>query len=142
MRGQAVVEWMVILSVAMLVLAIMLSMNEDNMAFFNNNMRVGKVKAALNDLKNAVDFVYSQGRDARTRLFITIPDSANLTVSTLPDGSGHIQATVYLSGRQEYYDVYTQSGLAGVIPSKAGGYCMDVEYGDSAVTITRSNASC
>ena len=142
MKGQAVIEFMVVLSIAMLILAIMLSFNEDSYWFFKDSVKVGQVKATLNNLKNSVDFVYSQGEDAKTRLYVTIPPSSNFTITTLSSGKGQIQAIVYLSGNEQYFDVYTDANLSGTLPSNAGSYCVDVEYMNGLVNITRSSGSC
>ena len=142
MRGQAAVEWIVIISVAMLLLAVMLSFSHDSYGFFLNSIKVGKAKAALNDLKNAADFVFGQGKDAKTRVYVTIPDSCNLTLRTLPGGEGQMQAVVYADGKEQYFDVYTDANLTGSLPSKAGSYCMDVECTGASVSITRSGGSC
>jgi hypothetical protein len=142
MRGQAAVEWIVVMSVGILVLAIMLSLNEDSFQLFRGSVRVSQTKAALNDLKNAVDFVYSQGTGARTRLYVTVPPSVNVTFGTLPGGSGQIQAVVYVGGKSEYFDVYTDAAIVGSLPNAAGGYCVDVEYQGDAVNISRSGGSC
>jgi hypothetical protein len=142
MRGQAVVEWMVLLSVAMLVLAVILSLNEENYAFFRNNVKVSQVKSALNGLKNAVDFVYSQGTEAKTRIYVTVPSGSNFTIRTLEGGGGQIEAVVYVKGGEQPYDVYTDANLSGVLPSVSGSYCMDVEYVGPQVNITRSDGSC
>lgn len=142
MRGQAAVEWIVIMSIAILGLALMLSMNEENFRFFRNNVKVSQAKVAINDLKNSVDFVYSQGRDARTRLHVTIPSSCNLSVSTLPAGGGQIEAVVYASGKEEDFQAYTDANLTGGLPQTSGGYCIDVEYAGAAVNIGRADGSC
>jgi hypothetical protein len=142
MNGQAAIEWIVILSIAMLILAIMLSMNEDNYQFFSNQIRAGKVKAALNDLKEAVDFVYSQGMDAKATVLITVPTACNISVNTLPGGKGQIDAVFYEKGKIQYYDVYTDANITGSVPSKEGSYCMVVEYSGPEVNITRSEGSC
>jgi hypothetical protein len=141
-RAQAAVEWIVIMSVAILVLAIMLSMNEDNYLFFKNSVKASQAKAAVSDIKNAVDFVYSQGQDARTRLRITIPSSTNLTVATLAGGGGQIQARVWVSGKPQDFDAFTDANLSGVLPQTGGGYCVDVVYDAPAVNISRSGGSC
>jgi Tfp pilus assembly protein PilE len=142
MRGQASVEWIVILSMAILILAIMLSFNENNYQSFRDNVRVSKAKATLNDLENAVDFVYSQGEGAKTRLHITLPEASNFSVATLSTGKGRIQGIVYVRGEEEYFDAYTDANLTGSLPSEAGGYCVDVEYVNAKVNITRSGGSC
>ncbi|MFH1055939.1 MAG: hypothetical protein V1744_07610 [Candidatus Altiarchaeota archaeon] len=142
MRGQAVVEWMVILAMALVILALMLSFNQENYSFFKNNVQVGQVKSTLNNLKNSVDFVYSQGKDAQTRLHVTIPHSSNFTINTLSSGRGQIQAVVYVNGNEEYYDVYTDANLTGSLPSRAGSYCIDVNYTGTYVSISRSSGSC
>ncbi len=131
-----------IMSVAILVLAIMLSLNENSYQTFKSNVRVGKAKAALNDIKNAVDFVYSQGTGAKTRLYVTVPEASNFTITTLPGGVGHIQCIVYVRGQEEVFDAFTDANITGSIPSTSGGYCIDVEYAEAAVSITRSSGSC
>ena len=142
MRGQASVEWMVILSVAILILAVMLSFNQDSYQSFRSNLRVSKAKSTLNDLKNAADFVYSQGSGAKTRIYVTIPHASNFTITTLSTGKGQIQTVVYVKGREEYFDVYTNANLTGSLPSNAGGYCIDVESLEEVVNISRSSGSC
>jgi hypothetical protein len=142
MRGQAAVEWMVVLSVAMLVLAVMLSFNEENYRSFRDNLRVSQAKASLNDLENAVNFVYSQGLGAKTRIYVTVPEASNFTVNTLSSGEGQIEALVYIRGKEEYFEVYTQANLTGSLPEKAGQYCIDVECLGEVVNITRSSGSC
>jgi hypothetical protein len=142
MRGQAAVEWIVVLSVALMILAVMLSMNEDNYQFFNNNVKVSKAKGAVNDLKNAVDFVYSQGKDAKTSVYVTIPPGTNLTVDTLPAGKGQILAIVYVKGQEESFDAYTDANLTGSLPAAAGSYCIEVRYSGPEVSVSRSSGSC
>ncbi|MBD3388459.1 MAG: hypothetical protein GF416_05255 [Candidatus Altiarchaeales archaeon] len=141
-RGQAAVEWVVILSVAILILAVMLSFNEENYLFFRNNMKVSKAKAALNELKNSADFVYSQGSGAKTRVYVTIPVETNITIETLSTGTGQIQAEVLVNGEREYFDVYTEANLSGSLPEKGGSYCVDIECLGEVVSITRSSGSC
>jgi len=142
MRAQATVEWVVVISFAILILAVMLSFNEDNYLSFRSNVKVSNVKATLNDLKNAADFVYSQGSGAKTRLHATIPYETNITITTLSDGKGQIQAVIKVKGGEQYFDVYTDGNLTGSLPSKAGEYCVDVECLEGAVSITRSGGSC
>ena len=117
MKGQATVEWMIILSVSILILAVMLSFNGDNYSFFQNNLKASQAKAALNDLKKAVDFVYSQGKEAKTTAYITVPPACNISVKTLPEGKGHIEAVLSVNGKNEYYDVYTDANLTGGVPA-------------------------
>jgi len=142
MKGQAAVEWIVILSIAMLVLAVTLSMGEENYRFFTDNVKASKAKTTLNELKNAVDFVYSQGKDAKATVYVTVPPSSNFTINTLPTGKGQIQAVVYVGGKEEYFDVYTEANLTGTIPAEAGSYCMTVECSGAEVNISRSTSSC
>jgi hypothetical protein len=142
MRAQATIEWMIILSVSVLILAVMLSFNGDNYSFFENNLKASQAKASLNDLKRAADFVYSQGEGARTRLYVTVPASSNISVRTLSSGSGQIQAIVRVSGKEEDFDVFTAANLTGSIPTLSGSYCMDVLYTAGWVNISRSTGSC
>jgi hypothetical protein len=142
MRAQATIEWMIILSVSILILAVMLSFNGDNYSFFENNLKASQAKASLNDLKRAVDFVYSQGEGARTRLLVTVPSSSNISVRTLDGGSGEIRAAVWVSGKREDFDVYTSANLTGSLPTLSGSYCMDVWYTGGLVNISRSTGSC
>jgi len=142
MKGTVAIEWMIMLSMGILILSLIMSMNEDNHSFFRNNVRVSKAKATVNDLADAVDFVYSQGRDARTRVYVTVPAAVNITITTLSSGKGQIQALVYVNGKEEYFDAYTDANLTGSIPWKEGSYCMDVECFGELVNITRSTGSC
>jgi hypothetical protein len=142
MKAQATVEWMIILSVSILILAVMLSFNGDNFSFFQNNLKVSQAKATLNDLKRATDFVYSQGEGARTRLMVTVPSTSNISMKTLDGGSGQILAVVFVNGKQEEFDVYTDANLTGGLPAVSGSYCMDVLYSLGQVNISRSTGSC
>jgi len=140
--GQAAVEWIVILSVAILILAVMLSLNEDNYRFFRNNVKVSTAKSTLNELKKSADFVYSQGKDAKTRVYVTLPPSTNFSINTLPTGRGVIAAAVYVDGKTEEFDVYTDANLTGSLPTTSGSYCIDVHSLGGTVNITRSDGSC
>ncbi len=142
MRAQATLEWIIILSLALFVLAVMLSMNQDNLRFFQTNVKAGNIKSTLNDLKNSADFVYSQGSGARSRLFLNIPAASNFTVSTVEGGKGLIRASINISGSYEVFDVYTEANLTGSLPQAAGGYCVDVVCLGEVVSITRSEGSC
>jgi hypothetical protein len=142
MRGQAAIEWMVILGLGLMVLSAMIAMNNDTYSSFKGNFKVSKVKGSLNELKNAVDFVFSQGKDARTRVLITVPASVNITVGTVSSGRGQIAANVFVDGKQEFFDVYTEANITGAIPDKEGSYCMEVECLGEVVNITRSSGSC
>jgi hypothetical protein len=141
-RAQAAVEWIILLGLAMAVLAAMLSMNEGNYSFFKTGVKAGSIKSTLNDLKNSADFVYSQGRGARTRLYLTLPNDANFTITTLNNSRGLIQAQILNGGAREFYEVYTEANLTGSLPSAAGSYCIDVVCVGEIVNITRSNQSC
>jgi len=138
MKGQAAVEWMVILGVAILVLGVMLSMNEESLQFFETSLRVSKAKASLSQLKNGADFVYSQGSGAKTRVYITIPAATNFSVRTLAAGQGEITATVYVRGKPEVFDAYTDANLSGTLPQKSGAYNIDIGYDGDDVVFSRS----
>ena len=138
LKGQAVVEWMVILSVAMMILAIMLTLNDDSFNFFQNTVKTSKVKGSLNEMKNAVDFVYSQGEDGLTTVYVTVPAATNYSVRTLSSGVGEISAKVYVKGNAMDFEVYTNANLSGNIPQSQGTYKMEVAYVDGIVEITQA----
>jgi hypothetical protein len=142
MRGQAAVEWMVLLSVAILTLALMLSFNEDNLRFFQDNARIARARASVSDLKNAADFVYSQGQDSMKTVYVTFPAASNFSIRTLENGGGEIEARVYVRGERHDIQEYTMGNLSGLMPDKAGGYCMEVRYEGGAIVMERGEGSC
>lgn len=135
MRGQAAVEWIVIMGVAMLVLGVMLALNEDGYRFFQSSIRSSQAASATGQLADAADFVHSQGEGAKTRLYVFIPSATNISVETLSTGGGRISAASFNKGE---FERFTTANLTGSLPNVRGSYNIDLEYDGEKVIISRS----
>jgi uncharacterized protein (UPF0333 family) len=140
--GQSSVEFIVVIGVALLVLAVMITHGEEKYLNFRDELRVSRVKASLKDVANSVDFVYEQGKGAKTRISVSIPMAAEINISTDADGTGVIEGTVYVRGNPSTFLEFVDANLTGSLPNSSGTFCIDIECLGAEVNISRSSGSC
>ncbi len=141
-KSQTSVEYIIVLGMALTVLVIMLTMGQEKYQNFRDEVRVSKVKATLKDISNSVDFVYEQGKGARTRIYVTFPMAAAINLTTNANGTGIIEGTVYVRGTPSSFFQFVDANLTGSLPTTSGGFCIDVECLGEFVNVTRSTGDC
>ena len=141
-RGQASVEWAIILGVSVAVLTVILYANQSRYEEFNIEVGSAKAENSLRRLVDAVDFVYQQGEGARMRVYFTVPPAAHTSMYTTVNGTGVVEFTYYKKGDATHLSEYTSANLTGAIPNATGGYCLDVVSLGRSVNVTRSGGSC
>lgn len=131
-KGQMSVEFIIILTSLMFILLILVSINFDVLVKHQNQLKIIKVKDAVNDLHSASELVYNEGSGAKTRVFVNIPRSIEGT--SLSNNRITINLTIgndQLSiGRNTYFP------LQGSIPEDSGYYWMNVTSFGNYVKIT------
>lgn len=117
MKGQAAVEWVVILAASLIILFIIISIASDYLSQLTTSKSMTEAENSVNDLASAAKQVYYQGVGSRQQVFITIPDGID------PSKSGIINnRTINLNVLGTDVPVITDFDIRGKIPTTPGGY--------------------
>lgn len=80
-RGQVSVEFLVILSLILVILLIVFNTGSNTIGYVKSSSDNTKLSTFFDTLKNTAYSVYHQGVGAKTRIFVVMPDNiANVTV--------------------------------------------------------------
>lgn len=131
-KSQAAVEMTVILAVALIIFLFIFAINRDASTAITGQFESGKAKNAVEDIAQASILVYQQGVGAKTRLFITMPDTVNFV--NISDNI--ILINLYSGGHIR--DVYRTLDFAvsGSLGKDGGSRWVDVEAFPGYVYIT------
>ncbi len=130
-RGQAAVEFFLILAFSLALLAILVSNAESQIAQTSLLEKTVMAQAALDSLSQSINFVYLQGNNSRTRTQILVPQGAS--------GSGGASCFFNFSNALSCYigdpqgrQVYTRNLLA--LPSQIDSDCYSSGWKEVAVS--------
>jgi hypothetical protein len=116
MRGQAAVEWVVILAVSLIVLFIIISISSQYLSELTQSKINTDARNTVQDLADAAKQVYYQGEGSRRQVFITIPEGVNAS------RTGIWNRTINLNVLGTDFPVMTDFDVRGKIPTTPGGY--------------------
>ncbi len=116
MRGQAAVEWVVILAVSLLVLFIIISISSQYLSELTQSQINREARNSVEDLASAAKQVYYQGEGSRQQVFITIPEGVDAS------RSGITNRTINLNVLGTDFPARTDFDVRGRIPTSPGGY--------------------
>lgn len=118
MRGQAGVEYTILLAVSIAIFAIVIFLVLDQVSAVGKSRSLDAARAAIEEIKQAAKEVYYQGKDARKTVTITIPDGT--TVSQITNN------TIALKHYQSDIFVKTDFPIYGTLPQNPGTYAIEV----------------
>jgi len=132
-RGQSSAELLVLLSVSLVALIGIFSLGQQSILELNNQNTIQTAQKSVNELKSAVNDVYSQGVGARKKILFIVPNGVDETASGIQG------KTIYLNilGSDVYSTTNVQ--LSGVIPLTPGGHELIVTAHENYVSIGSQN---
>jgi len=116
-KGQAAIETIIILSVSLIILMVVLFSGQTQLTKTDRTVGEAQIKASLNKLADAADFVYSQSTGASTEVYITIPASVQ-DINVAPHS---FEMTIITNGETSQFIDVTTAVLQGRIDSSPGG---------------------
>lgn len=117
MKAQSAVEYLIIVSVALLIIIPFLAYVNQSFSNYKENSKIIQAKNAVKKLGEAADFVYSQGPPAKLTMRICIPEGIQ-SVSFNKHILFKIKTSAGIS--DIFYD--TIGEIRGTIPIKSGCY--------------------
>lgn len=118
-RGQVSVEFLVILSIIVVILLIVFNTGSNTLGYVKSSSDNTKLNTFFDTLKNAAYSVYHQGIGAKTRIFVVMPDNINnVTVYT--------HSIVVASNTGDISSRTFDFNISGNFSAK-GSYYVDVE---------------
>lgn len=115
-KGQAAIELLILLSVALIALIAIYGYSADSMNELNKQKIINELQTSANDLANAADEVYAQGIGAKKKVFYRLPTDVNRNASGIEGKSFVFQSL----GNDVI--ARAQVSLSGSIPLGKGGH--------------------
>jgi len=82
-KGQVLVEFLIVLSIILLILLVIIGTSYQSSSQIGKVVANSQTKAFLDSLENSADSVYGQGVNAKTKIYIVVPDNVkNITFSS------------------------------------------------------------
>ena len=139
-RGQSSVEFLIILSVAIVIFTAVVLLSQQKLGDVNLTKEQDDAKNAVMDLSSAAKEVYSQGEGARKQVYIYIPTSYD------PDLSAVGNKTIKLLARGTHYTAMESFNVRGALPRASGGHFVwvisegnGVRIGTSMLSLTKNS---
>lgn len=115
-RGQSSTEFLVLMAAALLILAVILSVSNDQGGVISARKSELSASLAVSDLANACREVYGQGSGARKMVSVTLPRSYDPNLSGV--NSTYIRIHV---GRSDYVQTFPFQ-VTGTLPEQPGTF--------------------
>jgi hypothetical protein len=135
-RAQAATEFLIILAAALVVLLVILEVSTETLSSAGSEIRHRKAQNAIDEIADAAELVYQQGVGAKTKVYVSFPN----TINTVSITDQTIAITFKGTGQDPVYRNVGFS-LNGSIPSDEGFYWITVEAKESVVDISTSFTS-
>ena len=133
MKSQSALEMLIIIGVLMVVFLIVISINTDLSSTLTASQSHTKLRAALDDVAQEAELVYSQGQGAKSRVFISLP--GNIKNSSITD----FQLSFNVYNSQGGVSTVARSlafNVTGTLPNSSGNYWVTVESLGGLVNVT------
>jgi len=122
MKAQVAIEYLIIVSVAIIVLLPLIIYANEMIRNYNEETKISLAKNAVKKLGESADWVYSQGQPAKLTTEVYFPEG--ITQASLENNTILLRMKI-LSGISDIY-YSTISPLNGSIPSNAGYYTISI----------------
>ena len=131
-RGQISNELMVVLAIVLVIIAFIITVNQEVMTGVEGEYDARKAKIALDRIVQAGKLVYQQGEGAQTKIFVSIPPN----VESITISGRTISLLMNISG--EPNDIYriTDYNITGNLSRKSGNYWIKLKSEQKYVNIT------
>ena len=138
MKGQASLEYMVMLAISLAIFAAILYATNNLISTSSSQMGVDSAFKAVVKIKEAADFIYVHGHPSKTQVSVYIPPNIeNITI----DNNNSIDVRIAMG--QYYTDIYevTKGSIYGNLSGlkREGYYLLNVEsQPDNTINITQA----
>jgi hypothetical protein len=132
MKGQVAVEYLIIISVALMILTPLSLYVNQALRGYTDNTRISKAWTAVNKLGESADWVYSQGPPAKLTFKIYIPDG--IEEASLNDKTFLFKIKTSSGTSDIFYT--TVSDLDGYLPKKSGYYYVSLTAFSNYVNVS------
>ncbi|MFH1470489.1 MAG: hypothetical protein ABIF01_01965 [Candidatus Micrarchaeota archaeon] len=132
-RGQAAVELLIILAIAMTLLGAVIVTGSRQLNHGQTMLRLTQARSAVNDLAHAADVVYKEGEGAVRKVRVTIPDGVSPD-RVFIDGK-FVNVGVYVEGGESDVNAMSVAKLSGSLPSSPGTYWIYVGAREGCVVV-------
>lgn len=122
MKAQVAVEYLIIISVAILVLLPLIIYANEMIRNYNEETKISLAKNAVKKLGESADWVYSQGQPAKLTVEVYFPEG--IAQTSLENNTILLRMKILSGFSDIYYN--TISPLNGSIPSIPGYYTVSL----------------
>lgn len=136
MKGQASVELIIVLAIALVVLAVIAFSVNEQMRQLRQNAELLKADTAVSSLADAAEYVNANGVGSKEVFLVEFPDNMDAARSFVKGRLVNIG--VYTGSSVSDINAKTSMMLNGSLPSSGGGHRMLVESVRGAVMITEA----
>ena len=136
-KGQASLEYMVMLAISLMIFAVVIGFSMNMVSNVKSQLGVDTAYKAVEEIKEASDFIYVHGHPSRTEIEVYIPP--NIEAVSIPATNNSIIARISVG--ESYTDIYgvTKGRVYGDLSAvtREGYYVFRVEStSDEAINIT------
>ena len=130
-NGQTSVEFIVVLAMALLVFSIIFVMGQK--IYYSSKEAIKSVqgRSTLKDIVNAVNLVHSHGENAKTKVYVTIPEG----VTEIKLSGNCIFMKLYTGNELQEKHECADICLVGEVPVYSGSYWIDIQSRRECVLI-------
>ncbi len=116
--GQAAIEYMMIISITMIILVPLLFLVNSYMSYGKDELKISALEDSVQSLAEASDMVYFQGYPARMSVSFYVPES----VTSAEAEDNLISVRIRTSSGTTDVIAITQANLTGTLPTSPGTY--------------------
>jgi len=125
LKGQAAVEYMIVVSIGLLFISPILIMGQSTLNDMKEKSRISTVQSSLDKLTEAIEVIHAQGHPARMKVKIRWP--SGITSSGIDETTDTIWVRVNkLSGDEDILRFFDYN-VSGTLPSSEGVHVLNVE---------------
>jgi hypothetical protein len=128
-RGQAAIEYMMIISIVMIIMIPLLYLVNSYMTQGKDELKVRALEDSVDSLAEASEMVYYQGYPAKMTINFYVPEGVTITNVT----EDLIRVRVRTSNGDMDVVTRTQANLTGGLPTNSGNYKLNIVAEESGV---------
>jgi hypothetical protein len=132
-RAQSSVELMVVLAIGLVALLAFFTLSQQKFLETQASLSLSQAKKTVDSLARAADEVYSEGSNSTKQVYVTIPEGANLSRSSISGRS--VNLAIRSIGGYTDVNSRTSETVFGVWPNLTGSFWLTVTSYEGSVGI-------
>jgi len=130
-NGQTTVEFLVVLSIVLVVFIILFAMGQKSYSSSKEAIKSVQARSTLKDIVNAANLVHSQGENAKTKLYVTMPED----VVEIKLSGNCIFMKLYIGDEIQEKHECADTCFVGEVPTYSGSYWINLQSRRNCVLI-------